>query len=228
MALSLGARVVLRVALGTLLILALVFLTAGTWAYWQGWVFLALTNGYIGGAFFYFLKTDPQFLERRLKGQEKIREQRLVIALLKPVFFAVAALPGLDHRLGWSRGLWGELPAWTALAADVALLAGLTIVFRTMQVNRFAARTVEIKSGQTVISTGPYAWVRHPMYAGSIIMFVAMPLALGSYATLPAFALLVPMYVFRLLNEEQFLRRELPGYEEYCRQTRFRLIPNVW
>ena len=144
------------------------------------------------------------------------------------LFFAVFLLPGFDYRLGWSCRLLGAVPPWLSVAADVLVVGGLILVFWTFQVNSFASRTIEVEAGQRVISSGPYALVRHPLYAGSLLIWLSTPLALGSYAAWPAFALLVPFYVYRLLNEEKFLRLELPGYSEYCLRTRFRLVPYVW
>jgi len=167
-------------------------------------------------------------MERRLQAGEKIREQRCLIQLLKPVFFVVFLLPGFDHRLGWSRALLGAAPAWLSLIADALILGCFLLLFWVLRVNSFASRTIQVESGQKVISSGPYALVRHPMYAASAALWLATPLALGSYVALPAFAFLTPFYVLRLLNEESFLRRELPGYDEYCRRTRCRLIPYVW
>ena len=228
MALSLGARVIVRVVLVLSVTMLLLFLTAGTWVYWQGWLLLAVIGGYAAYAFSYFYIHDREFVERRLRGREKLGAQKRLVRILKPLTVVVFALPGLDYRWGWSRGLWGAAPAWLCVAGAGGVLGGLLIVFRTLNVNRYASRTIEVEAGQRVITSGPYALVRHPMYSGSLVMWLVMPLALGSYVTWPAFALLVPFYVIRLLNEEQFLRRELPGYSEYCEKTRYRLVPYVW
>jgi protein-S-isoprenylcysteine O-methyltransferase Ste14 len=114
------------------------------------------------------------------------------------------------------------------LLCQALILGGLLLVVWVMKVNSFASRTIQVEAGQRVISTGPYRMVRHPLYSGSLVMWLATPLALGSYIAWPAFALLIPFYVFRLLNEEKVLRQELPGYPEYCLRTRFRLVPFVW
>lgn len=180
------------------------------------------------GAFVYFLKHDREFLERRLELMEQVREQRLLTLWLQPVFFAIFLLPGFDHRLGWSRALAGTVPLWLNLLAGALVLAGIFIVSWAMNVNRFAAHTVRVETGQKVISTGPYALVRHPLYAGSVVLWLFTPLALGSWVALPFFVLLLPFYVIRLLNEEKVLRVQLTGYSEYCQRTRYRLIPYVW
>jgi protein-S-isoprenylcysteine O-methyltransferase Ste14 len=179
-------------------------------------------------AFLYFYKHDPQLIERRLQSKEKISEQKLLMRVSKPVFLAAFLLPGLDYRLGWTRTSLGAVPLWLMLLCQALILGGLLLVVWVMKVNSFASRTIQVEAGQRVISTGPYRMVRHPLYSGSLVMWLATPLALGSYIAWPAFALLIPFYVFRLLNEEKVLRQELPGYPEYCLRTRFRLVPFVW
>ena len=176
----------------------------------------------------YLWKRDPQLIERRLQSTEKFREQRLLMRVLKPVFVAAFVLPGLDYRFGWSRRYLRGVPLWLVVACQAVFLGGLLLVFWVMKVNSFASRTIQVEAGQKVISSGPYGLVRHPMYSGSLLMWLATPLALGSYFAWPAFALLIPFYMFRLLNEEKVLRRELPGYPEYCNHARYRLVPRVW
>jgi protein-S-isoprenylcysteine O-methyltransferase Ste14 len=221
---NLGSRIVLRFTIGLILVGALSFIPAGSLRYWQAWSYLALF--FIPGVSvsLYLWKRDPQLIERRLQSKEKVSEQRLLMRMLKPVFVAAFLLPGLDYRLGWSRRYPGGVPLWLV----VAFLGGLLLVFWVMKVNSFASRTIQVEAEQKVISSGPYRIVRHPMYLGSLVMWLATPLALGSYFALPAFALLIPFYVFRLLNEEKVLRRELPGYSEYCDVTPSRLVPFVW
>lgn len=167
-------------------------------------------------------------LERRMRTQEKIKEQKLLVRLLKPAFVVAVLVPGLDHRLGWSRTLLGDVPVGLSLIALLVVAGSWLMIFWVFRVNNFAGRTIEVETGQPVISSGPYALVRHPMYAASLTLFLVFPLALGSYVACPVFALLVPFYIYRLLNEEKFLREELPGYSEYCLQTRFRLVPHLW
>jgi protein-S-isoprenylcysteine O-methyltransferase Ste14 len=220
---SLRSRLILRAAGGLLMAGALLFVPAGTLRFWQAWAFLAVTFGCLIPAFVYLYWHDRQLLERRLRSKEKLVEQRRAIQWLQPVFFLVLLLPGLDRRLGWS-----HVPAWLSLLCDGFVLGGLLTTLWVLRVNSFASRLIEVEAGQRVISSGPYALVRHPMYSGSVMAFLAMPLALGSYAVWPAFALLVPFYVYRLLHEEKFLSQELPGYREYCLRTRYRLVPYVW
>jgi protein-S-isoprenylcysteine O-methyltransferase Ste14 len=225
---SLISRVFLRLFLGLLLAAALIFIPAGTLNFWQGWAFLALAFIPIAFAYFYFYKRDPELIARRLQTKEQVSEQRWLIRLLKPVFVLVFLLPSLDYRFGWSRIHFHAVPLWLELLAQALFLYGFFLVFWVLSVNSFASRTIRVEPGQQVISTGPYALVRHPLYSGSIVLWLSMPLTLGSFMALPFFALLVPFYVFRLLNEEKILRQELPGYSEYCLKTRFRLVPFVW
>jgi protein-S-isoprenylcysteine O-methyltransferase Ste14 len=225
---SLRSRLILRLSFGMLMVAALLFVPAGTWWYWQGWTFLAVALTFSLCSFHYFYKHDREVLERRLRRKEKIKEQKRLVQLLKVVFIAAFFIPGLDQRLGWSRTLWGAVPWWLSLISEALVVCGLLTAFWAVKVNRFAGRTIEVEAGQRVVSSGPYALVRHPMYAGSVVIWLCLPLALGSYVAWPAFGLLVPFYVYRLLNEEKFLRRELPGYAEYCLRTRFRLVPYVW
>ncbi len=137
-------------------------------------------------------------------------------------------LPALDYRMRWSRTLLGEVPLWLNLLADALVLIGILLVNWVIGVNRFASKTVRLESGQKVVSTGPYRLVRHPMYSANLVVWIATPLALGSWVAWPFSLPLIPIYVLRLLNEEGFLRDQLPGYLEYCQKTRFRLVPFVW
>jgi protein-S-isoprenylcysteine O-methyltransferase Ste14 len=225
---SLKSRIFLRLFLGLIIVAAMLFIPAGSLRFWQGWALMILVFVPVISFYLYFYKHDPQLLERRLQSKEKVREQRLLIRLLKLLFFAAFLLPGLDYRFGWSRTSLGGVPLWLTLLAQVLLLGGLLFVFWVLKVNSFASRTIQVEAGQSLISDGPYRMVRHPMYSGSVVMWLVIPLALGSYFAWPAFALLIPIYVFRLLNEEKVLRQELPGYPAYCLRTRYRLVPFVW
>ena len=176
----------------------------------------------------YFYKHDPQLLERRMQAKEQVGEQKLLRVVGGLIFFPCFLLPGLDYRFGWSRTFLRPVPLWFTLLSQALVLGGFPLVFWVMKVNSFASRTIQVEAGQKVISSGPYRFVRHPLYLSSLIMWLSTPLALGSYLAWPAFVLLIPFYVFRLLNEEKTLRQELPGYPEYCLRTRFRLVPFIW
>jgi protein-S-isoprenylcysteine O-methyltransferase Ste14 len=166
---------------------------------------------------------DPKLAERRLRRQEKAREQRMLMRVFHVTVMALFLLPGLDHRFGWS-----HLPLWLTILSQTIVFGGWVMMYWVMKVNRFAASTIEVEPGQCAISTGRYSIVRHPMYLGAGVMLLFSPLALGSYFALPAIVLLVPVIVLRLLNEEKILRQELPGYAEYCLHPRFRLVPLFW
>jgi protein-S-isoprenylcysteine O-methyltransferase Ste14 len=220
---TLKVRLILRFVAIAVLLAVFLFLPAGTFYFWQAWVFLVVVFIPMLFVSFYFLKHDPQLVESRMRSKEKIEEQRLIMKLAAIVSMAAFLLPGFDHRFVWS-----HVPVWLAILSQAGVLAGYLFTFWVMKVNSFASRIIEVQSGQKVISTGPYRLVRHPMYLGAIVIFLFMPLALGSYwALLPA-TLLIPVIVFRLLNEEKVLRKDLPGYSDYCMHTRFHLIPYVW
>jgi len=220
---SLAARLILRTAISVVVVAAFLFVPAGSLRYWQGCAFMALWFLPMLIASPYFLKHDPQLVERRLQTKEKSSEQKMIIRLAQPIVFANLLVPGLDYRFGWS-----HVPVWLTILSEAFVLAGYVVTFWVMKENSFASRTVQVMEGQRVISTGPYRLVRHPMYFGAVLMLLFTPLALGSWWALPGFLLVVLLIVLRLLNEEKMLSRELPGYSDYCLRTRYRLIPLVW
>jgi protein-S-isoprenylcysteine O-methyltransferase Ste14 len=205
-------------------ILALIIiLPAGRWDYWQGWMYLLTLFIPMFFIFAYLLKNDPALLERRMRMREKESVQRKIVLLSYLYFLTAFILPGLDVRFGWSNVL-----PWASIVANLFFFAGYMIFFWVLATNSFVSRVVEVESNQKVISSGPYALVHHPMYAGVIIMYLASPVALGSYwALLPAI-LIIPLLIARIHNEEQVLLCDLPGYEEYTQKVRFRLIPGLW
>jgi protein-S-isoprenylcysteine O-methyltransferase Ste14 len=220
---SLVARLILRTLVSVIFVLAFLFIPAGSLRYWQGWVFMAVVFVPMPITSAYFLKRDPQLVERRLQTKEKSSEQRIIVRILQLVVFASLLIPGLDYRFGWSR-----VPLWLTILSQVLVFCGYLITLWVMKENSFAARTVQVEDGQRVISTGPYRLVRHPMYSGAILMFLFTPLALGSWWALPNSLLFIPLLVLRILNEEKILRRDLPGYSDYCLRTPSRLVPLVW
>jgi len=221
-------RLVRRGLIGLFMLAALLFVSAGSPGYWQGWAFLVVNLAFSLSLVIYFYKRDPELLERRLLRKEKAGEQKFIMTLARLASVPAYLLPGLDYRFGWSRTLVEPVPLWLTLLALLVLLDCHLLFFWVMNVNRFAASIIQVEAGQTVAATGPYRFIRHPMYLGIVVSQFATPLALGSFIALPVFALLIPLIVLRLLNEEKILRRELPGYSEYCRRTPCRLIPFVW
>jgi len=215
--------IVIRLA-GLAVVIGLVlFLPAGTVRYWPGWAYCAVLAVPMTVVVAYFLNHDPAFLERRFRHREKEPVQKAVVVLATGLFVAGFVVPALDFRYGWS-----AVPVWVIAAADALVLLSYGFVFLVFRENSFASRVVEVEKRQRVVSTGPYAVVRHPMYLGVIVMYLATPVALGSWWGLPPMLSLPVALVIRLLNEEQVLVRELPGYARYLRRVRWRLIPGVW
>jgi protein-S-isoprenylcysteine O-methyltransferase Ste14 len=214
---------ILRLVFGIPIIGALFFWPAGTFDYWQAWVWFAVLFIPMGISLFFLVKRDPTLLERRIKTNETRPEQKRIIAFSVIYFLIAFLLPGFDQRFGWS-----TVPVWVVLLADLFVLAGYTLYILVLNANSYASRVIEVMQGQQVISTGPYALVRHPMYLAMILMMVASPLALGSYwAAIPSIALIF-LLAARVKNEEELLLKELNGYREYTQKTRYRLIPFIW
>lgn len=208
---------------GFVFIAALLFWSAGTLDYWQGWLYLVLLFVPVAIVAVVLFLRDPALLERRLRSRERENAQWMVIAASSVVLLAVYLLPGFDRRYGWSSISWPVV-----LLADLLILVGYLLFALTIRENRFASRVVEVQAGQTVISTGPYARVRHPMYTAVLLMFMATPVALGSWWGLLPALLLPPVLAGRILNEESVLRDGLAGYTAYCQRVKYRLIPLVW
>lgn len=216
--LSLGA---LAVVMG-----ALLFASAGTIRWWNGWVYLALFVGLSAVITADLLRRDPALLERRMKGgptAEKRPQQRLIMLGASVGFIALLVVPALDYRFDWSR-----MPLIVVFLGQLMFVFGFGFIGRVYQENTYTSATIEVAAGQRVISTGPYAIVRHPMYASALVYVIGTPLALGSWVGLLAVVFMAPLLVWRLLDEERMLARELPGYTEYQQRVRYRLIPNVW
>lgn len=225
---SLKARLVRRTVFGLVFLPTVIFLSAGTVDYWQGWAFLAVSFMPPLGLTFYFYRRDPQLLERRLLRREQVQAQKIIMLLMKLLYLLALVLPGLDHRFGWSRTCCGPMPRWLTWLALFVMVAMNGLFFLVLQANRYAASVVQVETGQTVTAAGPYRYVRHPMYLGGVVLWLALPLALGSWLALSVAVLGVPVMILRLLNEEKFLCRQLPGYAEYCQRVRYRLVPRVW
>jgi len=205
----------------------LIFLPAWTLDYWQGWVFLGTFMLPLTLITVWMAVYDTELLERRLRGgprAERTAVQKRFTAVAPFVGIVAVVIMVFDHRFGWSPAV----PAWLSLVGDALVALGIAIYFLVIRANRFAAATVEIAEGQIVVSTGPYAVVRHPMYAGAILFLVGAPIALGSWWGFLFTPLFIGGLVWRLLNEEKFLNTNLPGYTEYGREVRYRLVPHIW
>ena len=204
----------------------LLFVPAGTVRYWQGWVYLAIFIGASGLTTLYLLRKDRALLERRMRGgptAEKRPAQKLIMVFTSIGFIALLVVPALDRRFGWSTG-----PLAAVVAGDALVAIGFYFISRVYRENTFTAATIQIAENQTVISTGPYAIVRHPMYASGLLYFFGTPLALGSYWGFVPLAATLPFLIWRLLDEERFLAKNLRGYAEDQRRVRHRLVPFVW
>jgi protein-S-isoprenylcysteine O-methyltransferase Ste14 len=223
---SLQHRVVMNWGARFLLLSTLLFVPANSLAFPRAWVFLAvyfLPQVWMIG---YFLRTDPKFVERRLKmgpGAETRTRQKLVMVLVLVTTFMSVIIAGFDHRFGWS-----HVSVIVSIVAYVFMLIGIGIQFRVFVENRFASATIETAADQKVIATGPYAILRHPMYSGSLLTDCCISLALGSWWAFLPLVIKVPVIVARLLDEEEFLRANLSGYADYCRKVPHRLIPAIW
>jgi protein-S-isoprenylcysteine O-methyltransferase Ste14 len=205
---------------------AILFVGAGTLGWWQAWLFLSVYGAASFAVTIYLARRDPELLARRMNGgpqAETRRSQRWIMAAITPLWIALLVIPALDRRLGWS-----TLPAIVALSGDALILAGFAGIWRVFAENTYTAATVQVEAGQALVDTGPYALVRHPMYAAALPMLVGMPLALGSWWALVAVLLMVPILAWRMADEERVLVEELPGYADYRRCVRWRLVPGVY
>ena len=225
---SLKSRLVVRFVLVLPIVAALMFVPAGSFSFWQGWVFVGTFAGFNAIFVSYFYRRDPKLLERRLQNSEPRNEQKRFKMLAVPLWICMMLLPGLDYRFGWSVGLGGGVPVWLTVVSWAIIVVGWWLVFLVLRFNSFASSIVQVEAGQRVITDGPYRVVRHPMYTGFALMTLATPFALGSYLAFIPSLLVIPLLVIRLLDEELVLRQELSGYAEYCERTRFRLIPSVF
>jgi protein-S-isoprenylcysteine O-methyltransferase Ste14 len=205
---------------------ALLFLPAWTLDYWQAWAFLTVFGASGLVIIVYFMKKDPKLLERRMSAgptAEKKTSEKIIMSIASLGFVALLVFPALDHRFGWS-----SVPPYMSIAGDVLVALGWAIIFFVFKENTFTSATIEVAADQKVISTGPYAIVRHPMYSGSFLYLLAMPIALGSWWGLVVVLLMMPASLWRIFDEEAFLKKSLSGYTEYTQKVRYRLLPFVW
>ena len=201
----------------------LIFLPAGTLEYGNGWLLVGLLFVPMLIVGFVMLRKAPQFLKKRLDAKEKQSAQKGVLAFSGLMFIGGFVVAGLDFRFGWS-----QMPRWVVIAASVLFLAAYGLYGEVMRENAYLSRTVKVEEGQTVVDTGLYAIVRHPMYAVTILLFLMIPLILGSWYALLVFLLYPAIIIVRLKDEEALLSRELPGYTEYQQKVKYRLIPFLW
>jgi protein-S-isoprenylcysteine O-methyltransferase Ste14 len=218
---AIGWLLVLLVAMG-----AVLFAPAWTFNYWQAWVFLRVFGLSSLAVTVYLMKNDPKLLERRMHGgptAEKELSQKIIMSAASMGFAAILIVPALDHRWHWS-----AVPPYAVIAGNILIVLGWTIILFVFRENTFTSATIEVAADQRVVSTGPYAVVRHPMYSGSLLYFLGIPIALGSWWGLLVGILMMPVFVLRLFDEEKLLARNLPGYSEYMDRVKYRLVPFVW
>ena len=208
---------------GLLLVGFLIFLPAGTLRYCKGWLFIGLLFVPMLIAGFVMLVKSPDFLAKRLDVKEKQATQKGVVALSGLMFIAGFVVAGLDYRFGWSK-----MPVAVTVAASVLFLAAYALYAEVMRENAYLSRTIKVEEGQTVVDTGLYGIVRHPMYMATILLFLMIPIVLGSWYALIAFALYPAIIIVRLKDEEDLLTRELPSYTEYKQKVKYRIIPFIW
>ena len=213
----------IKFSCGFLLVGALIFLPAGTLAFAQGWLLMGLLFGPMLVAGFVMLFKSPDFLEKRLDAKEKQAAQKGVLAFSGLMFIAGFVVAGLDYRFGWSR-----MPLWVTVTAAVLFLAAYGLYAEVMRENAYLSRTIRVEEGQKVVDTGLYALVRHPMYMVTILLFLMIPLVLGSWYALIPFAFYPAIIIVRLKDEERLLAKELSGYEDYMKKVKYRIIPYIW
>ena len=213
----------IKFACGLLLVGLLIFLPAGTLAYPNAWLLLGLLFGPMLIAGFVMLANSPEFLKKRLDAKEKQATQKGVLAFSGLMFIGGFVVAGLDFRFGWS-----DVPSWVVIAASVLFLAAYGLYAEVMRENAYLSRTIKVEQGQTVVDTGLYGVVRHPMYATTVLLFLMIPLVLGSWYALIVFAFYPAIIIVRLKDEEALLTRELPGYAAYKKKVKWRILPYIW
>ena len=217
------AEALIKFTCGLLLVGLLIFLPAGTLAYANGWLLVGILFVPMLVAGFVMLFKSPEFLKKRLDAKEKQSAQKGVLAFSGLMFIGGFVVAGLDFRFGWS-----QMPGWVVMVGAALFLAAYGLYAEVMRENAYLSRTVKVEQGQSVVDTGLYGIVRHPMYAVTILLFMVIPLVLGSWYALIPFAFYPVIIVVRLKDEEELLTRELPGYDEYKQKVRYRLIPFIW
>ena len=200
----------------------ILFISAGSVLFWEAWLWWMIVSAMTLFITNYFLRKDPALLARRMKVKEK-EQQPSILRLLSFLSLFTYVIPGLDYRYHWS-----AVPTWLVIAADIAVFLGYLLIFLVFKENRYASTIVQVEKEQPVITTGPYALVRHPMYSGLLVMQLFTPLALGSYWAILFSLLFIPKIIFRIRKEEEVLLRDLPGYRDYFVKTRYRLFPLIW
>ena len=220
---NLFLQAILKFLLGVLMIGVLIFLPAGTLDFPAGWLLMGILFAPMFGAGLVMMAKNPALLRSRLKAKETRGEQGMVVKLSGLMFLCGFALAGLDFRFGWLPLPWG-----VSLGSAILFLVAYLLYAEVLRENTWLSRTIEVQEGQTVVDTGLYGIVRHPMYSVTLLLFLSMPLVLGSLIALPVFLCYPAIIARRIRDEEVFLELELKGYTEYKKKVKYRLIPFVW
>lgn len=214
---------IVKLLSGLVMIAILLFLPAGTWHYLHAWLFIALLFVPMTMIGIWLYLSHPNLLVKRLGNKEREQQQKKVVALSGLMFISGFVLCALDYRFGWS-----SVPVWLVVVASVIFLLGYGMYAEVMRENAYLSRTIEVQEEQQLIDSGLYGIVRHPMYTATILMFMSIPLVLGSLCALPVFAVYPVLMVLRIQNEEQVLAKGLAGYPEYQKRVKWRLVPFIW
>ena len=220
---KLFAQAITKVLSGLLLMGVLLFLPAGSFSYWNGWLLIAILFVPMIVAGFILMAKNPELLKKRLNAKEEQSEQKTVIVLSALMFLAAFIIAGLNFRFGWI-----ILPDWIVYVATAVFLLGYILYAEVLRENAYLSRTVEVQEDQKVIDTGLYGVVRHPMYMSTFLLFLSMPLVLGSVISFVIMLVYIPIIAKRIRNEEQVLEEGLKGYSEYKMRVRYKVIPGIW
>ena len=208
---------------GLLLTFVLLFVPAWSFKFWQAWLFAGILFIPMLGAGLILLKKNPELLKKRLSAKEEQNEQKLVVLFSGIMFLAVFIIAGLNFRFGWI-----ILPAWVSYAAAAVFLFGYVLYAEVLKENTYLSRTVEVQENQKVIDSGLYGIVRHPMYMSTMLLFLSMPLVLGSVISFAVSLIYIPIIAKRIRNEEKVLEQGLDGYSEYKQKVKYKVIPFIW
>lgn len=223
MTFSLFISAITKFALGVVLVGVFLFVPAGSFLFWQGWLMIGVVFIPMLIAGIVMMLANPQLLSRRLDAKEKEKDQSLVVKLSATMFVMGFVVAGLGYRFRWY-----ALPAWVSIGASVLFLIGYILYAEVLRENTYLSRTIEVQQGQTVVESGLYGKIRHPMYAATLLLFLPMPLILGSVYAVPIFLAYPMIIVKRIHGEEAVLAENLVGYREYMQKVKYRLIPMVW
>ena len=220
---KLFTQAISKFLLGVILVGAIMFLPAGSFSYWNAWLFMGILFVPMFIAGLVMLGKNPELLQKRLDAREKEAEQKSVVALSGLMFLAAFIVAGLDWRFGWT-----NMPTWVVWVATGLFLLSYLLYAEVLRENTYLSRTIEVQEDQKVIDTGLYGIVRHPMYMATLVLFLSMPLVLGSLYSFLIMLVYIPIIAKRIRNEEKVLEEGLPGYKEYKQKVKYKVIPFIW